>query len=40
MSTSESIPALFTRSVEIFEVSRGLELSASFEIRVFIKIFE
>jgi hypothetical protein len=40
MSTSESIPALFIRPIGILEVGRGLELSASFEIRVCIKIFE
>jgi hypothetical protein len=40
MSTSESKPALFTRPIEVFVANRSLELSASFEIRVFIKIFE
>jgi hypothetical protein len=40
MSTGESIPALFVRPIGIFEASRGLELSASLDIRVCIKIFE
>ena len=40
MATSDNKPALFNRPVETFEVSPGLELSTSFEIRVFIKIFE
>ena len=41
MYTSESKPALSLRPSEVYKVKTlGLEMTASYKIRVFIKIFE